>query len=687
MKPRRVPFSAQKRSYAPPDLLAAILIKPKVYSMQRDDGSWNTDDPDRPYITRDMEIVGLHPYDDGDGRYLYSKIRARNGTGKAMGTGRLLGGNDLQIAKQEWPHDFFGHPDLTNYQRGDGGLPAVLYKLTRFKAECAERPDDIVFVPEGEGDVDTLHGHGQISTTNPNGAGKWQSNFNRYFQNRDVVVLQDNDPRGIAHAQKVAEQIGRYARRVRIVGPGKGEHEDVSDYLRDHSIDDLLALVESAAEYEPGLEYEPGPSAGEAGAGATRAAPGEFSNDRNGVPNRTIRNARVALDRLGVTLRFDEFANRFPIDGLPGFGPALDDAAMTRMRLTIEERWGLKFDKTNWADIVTDEARHNSFHPVREYLDARQAEWDGKSRIDRWLITYGGAEDNEYTRKVGAIPLIAAVRRVRQPGCKFDEMLVLESEQGTNKSSALAVLAVNEQWFNDDCPLNADSKVLIEQLSGCWIAEMGELKGLRRGEVESVKSTLSRRVDKARLAYGRLSEEHPRQCVFFGTTNDSAYLRDMTGNRRFWPVRVPRFDLETLRADRDQLWAEAATREAQGESIRLPEHLWSVAGEHQAAREVIDPFLEILSERLEGLEGKVRAGDIWDALGLSEPSKRTQDHNVRLAASMQKLGWRRPNSKLRFGGPPQHAWVKGPDGVAVSAFEEVPRAVVLGLGENDGRAM
>jgi predicted P-loop ATPase len=163
----------------------------------------------------------------------------------------------------------------------------------------------------------------------------------------------------------------------------------------------------------------------------------------------------------------------------------------------------------------------------------------------------------------------------------------------------------------------------------------------------------------------------------------------MTGNRRFWPVKIDRFELAALRSDRDQLWAEASAREAAGESIRLPERLWAMAGEQQAHREVIDPFYEILSTRLHGLEGKVRGSDIWEAVGLGDPKNRTQDHSVRLSATMQKLGWRRPKSVLRFGGKPQQAWVKGDGGTMVDAFAEVPRAVVLGQDRHgqDGRVM
>lgn len=647
------------------------------------EGSYSEDDADRPLWNRATKLVAAFDYHRPDGSYAYTKLKGLRDDGeKTFLTGRRLMGNDLQIAKQEWPREFYNFPGLTHYMKGSDGQPDLLYRLPDLLRVMGERPDAPVFICEGEKDADSLWAIDLPATTNPNGAGKWRPEFSTQLHDRHVVILPDNDERGREHADKVAASVGRYAPlSLKIVQlPGLGSKGDVTDWLEaGHTRDDLLAAVESAQDRGPGSR------AGGGGASATRPGPGEFTRNENGVPFKTLRNARVAIDQMSVALRYDEFANRYLIDGLPGFGPVLDDAALTRMRLLMEERWGLVFGKDRWFEIATDEARHSTFHPVRSYLDARQKEWDQTARLDTWLTAYGGAEDSEYVRAVSAIALIAAVRRVREPGCKFDEMAVLESEQGTNKSSALAILAINEEWFTDDCPLNADSKVLIEQLTGRWIIEMGELKGMRRGEVEHVKAMLSRRVDKARLAYGRMPVEQPRQCVFFGTTNDSAYLRDMTGNRRFWPVKVERFDLKALRRDRDQLWAEAAAREASGEAIRLPEHLWAVAGDHQAAREVMDPFLERLSERLDGLEGKVRASDIWAAVGLADDSKRTQDHNVRLSAVMQKLGWRRPPSKLRFDGRPQHAWVKGsPDD---GAFEEVPRAVVLGLDERDGRPM
>ena len=382
----------------------------------------------------------------------------------------------------------------------------------------------------------------------------------------------------------------------------------------------------------------------------------EFRCDKDGVPYaNSQQNIRVALARLGVTVSYDEFQDRLMVAGLPECGDALNDAAMTRLWLLTDERFRFRPGKEFFWDVVTDAARRNAFHPVRDYLAALT--WDGTPRLDGWLTAYGGAEDTPYTRAVGALMLVAAVRRVRAPGCKFDEMVVFESEQGKNKSSALAVLAVRSEWFTDDLPLNADSKVVIERLSGRWIVEAAELNGMRKSGIEHLKAFLSRQHDRARAAYARLVQEVPRQCVIVGTTNSERYLPDGTGNRRFWPVRVEGFDLDALRRDRDQLWAEAAQRETSGASIRLDRSLWSVAAEQQEARHVDDPFVVTLSAILGDVTGKLHAADAWELLGIPA-GQRTQDHNARLGEAMRVLGWER--TKLRFGGPrPEWCYAKG----------------------------
>ncbi|MBI1382631.1 MAG: hypothetical protein GC161_16260 [Planctomycetaceae bacterium] len=380
----------------------------------------------------------------------------------------------------------------------------------------------------------------------------------------------------------------------------------------------------------------------------------EFQKDKDGKLYTNLHNARLALRKLGVRLEFDEFADRAQVLGLPDFGPQLDDAAVTRLWLAVEERFRLVYPKERFVAIVSDAARQNRRHPVREFLDGLT--WDSTPRLDGWLSSYLGAEDTEYTRAVGTLVLVAAVRRVRQPGCKFDEMLVLEGLQGTDKSNALKVLAVVEDWFSDDLPLNAKAQQFIEQTTGKWIVEAGELKGMRKGDVDALKSCLSRQRDRARMAFGRLPLERARQFVIIGTTNSEHYLKDNTGNRRFWPVRMGEVRLADLRRDREQLWAEAAAREAAGASIRLDPALYGAAGKEQEARRVEDPWVQVLAEHLGDLEGKFRTTDAWEIVGVTK-DRRTQQDNVRLGEAMRELGWER--KLLSFGGKTGWCYVRG----------------------------
>ena len=184
---------------------------------------------------------------------------------------------------------------------------------------------------------------------------------------------------------------------------------------------------------------------------------------------------------------------------------------------------------------------------------------------------------------------------------------------------------------------------MIESLRGRWIIEAAELSGMRRADIEHLKAFLSRQVDRARLAYGRIVSEVPRQCVIVGTTNSLEYLRDTTGNRRFWPVRCQRFNITALRRDRDQLWAEAAAREARGASIRLNQELWKKAAEEQERRLTRDPWFEALHDALEDMKGKISMEAIWTILDV-RGAQRGQEQSRRVGEAMRKLGWRRANT-------------------------------------------
>ena len=198
-------------------------------------------------------------------------------------------------------------------------------------------------------------------------------------------------------------------------------------------------------------------------------------------------------------------------------------------------------------------------------------------------------------------------------------------------------------------------------MSGKWIAEAGELSGMRRGDVEKLKNLLSTRKDRARLSYDRLATEPHRQWIAIGTTNNRNYLKDQTGNRRFWPVEVKQFNTNALRRDLFQLWAEACVREAKGESIRLAPALWEAAGIEQTKRTAHDPWAELLGHYLgEYKDARISAEDIWVLLGV-KPDRRTQEQNARMGEAIRQVGFRRPKSgaKLRIDGKLVSGYVRG----------------------------
>lgn len=342
----------------------------------------------------------------------------------------------------------------------------------------------------------------------------------------------------------------------------------------------------------------------------------DFTRDpKTGSICHTEHNILIALAKLGVELSHDAFARKDLISG-GDWEPNtwFDDVAAAKLWLMMERRFGFRPRREYFETVINVALHENSFHPVRDYLGGLQ--WDGVERIDRWLVDYAGAEDTPYVRAVGRLWLVAAVRRVRQPGVKFDEMLVLEGPQGDGKSSLLRTIAVRDEWFGDDLPLGAGSREVVEQLDGKWIVEAAELNGLKKAGVAHLKALLSRQFDRARLAYARRTVEAGRQCVFSGTVNQDEYLEDRTGNRRWWPMKCGVLDIEGLRGVLDQIWAEAAAAEAAGESIRLDKSLWAVAAEVQNKRLVKDPFEDTLRAVLGDLTGKLKSTDAWDLIGV-----------------------------------------------------------------------
>ena len=274
-----------------------------------------------------------------------------------------------------------------------------------------------------------------------------------------------------------------------------------------------------------------------------------------------------------------------------------DDAAL---RHYMEKIYGLS-GKERIFDAVNIIAIENKIHPVRDYLNG--CKWDGVPRVETLLVDYLGAEDNAYTRAVTRKTLIAAVARIYNPGCKFDYMLTIRGKQGIGKSALISKLG--GKWFSDTFT-TLQGKDAYEQVLGVWIMEVGELAGMRKAEAETIKLYISKQTDRFRPAYGRRTQEFPRQCIFIGTTNEEQFLRDTTGNRRFWVVDTPNkakknFWEELTPEVISLIWAEAVEMYRAGEQLFLPSELESKAREIQEEYEEENPKIGVVSDYLNRL--------------------------------------------------------------------------------------
>ncbi|MGR3609001.1 MAG: VapE domain-containing protein [Sulfitobacter sp.] len=249
-----------------------------------------------------------------------------------------------------------------------------------------------------------------------------------------------------------------------------------------------------------------------------------------------------------------------------------------------------------------------------------------------------GAEDNRYNAEVGRRWMISAVARALLPGCKADSCLVLEGGQGSGKSSVLRELA-GEEYFGDSLP-DISSKDSKQFLRGKWIIELAELATLNRSTFEAIKAFISRQVEQYRPSYGRKDITEPRRCVFAGTTNRDDYLRDTTGNRRFWPVRTGAIDLDAVRKDREQLWAEAVHAFQSSEEWWLTSEFAEIAALEQSERGEDDPWMVSIVQYCEGEEAVACKTILAEAIGI--PSERMSQRETRRVASiLRSLGYRR----------------------------------------------
>jgi len=283
---------------------------------------------------------------------------------------------------------------------------------------------------------------------------------------------------------------------------------------------------------------------------------------------------------------------------------------------------------------LTVAAEQRTYDPVKDYLN--RLEWDGVSRLDSMGSTYFGVSPTTYSCAVFAMWMISGVARTYEPGCKVDHVIILEGHQGIRKSSAIEVLAGKEN-FSDNLP-DLGSKDAQDHLIGMWIVEFAELDALSRKDVSETKAFICRSVDRFRKAYGRRTGAYPRRVIFAGTTNSDDYLNDETGARRFWPVHCEAVDIDALKRDRDQLWAEAVVRYHRGERWHITDpDLERAAKDAQAQRRKHHPWEDEI-RNYAATRSAVFVDDILEHLGV-DLDRRSRRESDAVIAILKANGW------------------------------------------------
>ncbi len=324
-------------------------------------------------------------------------------------------------------------------------------------------------------------------------------------------------------------------------------------------------------------------------------------NHKDGSPKNSFFNVHLIVSNLAGKhcILHDEFSVRDTWNTTTPWGSRkgdmLTDMDLIKVKSFLAHNYRFEPNTKLVNEVLLDLAFKNKFHPIRDYLKA--LEWDGTQRIRTWLRKYmGSVESPEYVDVISEKVLIAMVKRVFEPGCKFDNVVILEGYQGAGKSTALDILA--DPWFSDS-DLNVGDKDAVLSMQGSWIFELGELSTMSRSDNEMLKHFFSRRIDKIRPPYGSKLLDYPRQSIFIGTTNKEDYFKDETGNRRFWPTKITNIKLKELKKDKDQLFAEAYAMYSMGaEPFVEDPKWWAIAKSVQLSKMEYDDLASPLSEYL-----------------------------------------------------------------------------------------
>lgn len=382
--------------------------------------------------------------------------------------------------------------------------------------------------------------------------------------------------------------------------------------------------------------------------------------NQNGNFKKSRKNIQLILvhdENLKNIGRLNEFSTHREIYKEPEWRKKDDEELLwtdideSQLRTYIDIHYSIS-NEAGIEDVMNNMFYKNSYHPIRKYL--KGLTWDEEKRVDSFFIDFLGAEDNNYTRTVTRKMLVAAVKRVFEPGTKFDTALIIIGGQGIGKSFVLSMLG--GEWFNESLnSFNGDEALM--KLRDSWIIELAELSALKSSEVEEVKGFISAKVDTYRPKYGRNISRFPRQCVFFGSTNNFEFLKDQTGNRRFFPLPVKKSKrtmdpFEELTSDYiDQIWSEAYQLYLDGEELHITDesvqkHAEELQSEHtteDGQKGIIEEFIQ--SNNLE----RVCAREIWHECFVNDREPKGYDIKDINAILREFKGWESIPTPRRFG--------------------------------------
>jgi hypothetical protein len=486
------------------------------------------------------------------------------------------------------------------------GSNRPLYHAHEFAKDAGAR----VLVVEGEKCVEAARRvlSGFTVTTWAGGAQAWRHSDWSPLAGRDVIIWPDADPVGRQAAAELAASLASSVERVRIVNPnGADPGWDVADAIQKDGWDaKRLAEFMTAHFAEPalpapiprvellpterGIERESLETDGSPSAALSYLAMG-LDCDGNDRPFVTLANASLILqryERFKNHIWFDEFRGQVYHTLRSPIAQPWTDRETRAVTVAIQQQLKLpKFHMDLIRNGITHAAECNARHSLTNWLDSLS--WDGTERLETWLFDCAGVDNNDYTMAVARNWLIAMIARAYKPGCKMDNMPVLEGVSGLNKTQFLEILG--GEWY-EAVPTEFGTKDFLQNIKGVWLAEIPDMTGFNRADHSTVISMLTIRFDKYRKAYGYESERHPRTTIFAATSETDDYVGDSRGKRRYWPIRCTDINLDSLRGQRDQLFAEAVVHYR--ENAKWYEMPTSALGE-QSDRVTDDPWIRLIS--------------------------------------------------------------------------------------------